>query len=180
MQNFSAASLPLRPHERQHKHGEKDRKQSYGSGSHIDTVLRQDRGTSINELKMHPVDQQGSLAQLNQRTESPLRCSPAAPGIARCQNYQQHADPKPKEVWACMPVVVGRVKVMWLGVEPAGGGNQHYAGRSCQKEDRRFTFAGPLTLQNESSGKPGEGECSPGKNGEEPGLRCTQVVDAVD
>jgi len=69
---------------------------------------------------------------------------------------------------------------MWLGVEPAGGGNQHNAGRSYQKEDRRFTLARPLTLQNESSGKPGEGECGPGKNGEEPWLRCTQVVDAVD
>jgi len=69
---------------------------------------------------------------------------------------------------------------MRLGIEPTGGGNQHQASHSCQKEDQRFTLASPLALQNESGGETGEGECRPGKNREEPGLWRAQVVDAVN
>ncbi len=88
-------------------------------------MLGQDGKTSVHELDMHPVNQQGSLAQLNERTESQLRRTPAAPGITRCQNHQQHAYAEQPEVRAGVPIIVDGVKLMRLGVEPARGRYEH-------------------------------------------------------
>src|ERR1700691_3525026 len=71
-QYFGSVSLHPRSQIGEEKHGEENRKQSQRCDPDILHVFGQDRGAPIHEFKMNPIDQQGSLAQLNERTEAPL------------------------------------------------------------------------------------------------------------
>src|ERR1700676_2412630 len=129
---------------------------------------------------MYPVDEQGCLPEKNQRTESPGSRAPAAPGVARGQNHQQHSHANQKKTGAGTPVIVDRVKLARLRLQPAGEFDQHTARQAKREKCSRLLRARPRTLQEKSYGQPGEGESRPGKNGEESGLRSSTIVYAID
>ncbi len=146
-------------------------------------MLGQDGDTSIHEFQVYPVDQQGSLAQLNERTETPISVlpdNPAAPGVTRRQNHEQHAHTDQEKTWAGVPVIVDGIKLMRLGIDPARSCDEDQASRGHQKENLALAFARPLALQDKSASQSGEGEGSPRKNWEHPGLRRAQILDAVN
>ena len=78
--------FPPRAQDRQQQHREKNRQQPKRRRPNADRMLGQDRKPSVHEFNVHPIDQQRSLPQLDQRTESPLARAPAAPRVSRRQN----------------------------------------------------------------------------------------------
>ena len=79
-----------------------------------------------------------------------------------------------------MPVIVDRIDLARLRVQPARELDQHKANCTQREEDLHLAGARPLALQNESDRKSGERECCPGKDGKHPCLRRAQIMDSVD
>ena len=143
-------------------------------------MLVQNGKPPVYEFHVHPVNQQRSLPQLNERTESPLPRAPAAPRVARGQNRHQHAQPDQKKRGAGVPEIVDRINMPRSRIDPPRRLHQRNPTGPNRKKDARLAPADPRTLQHESHSQPGESERAPGKNRKQPRLRRAQIVHPVD
>src|SRR6185503_10845321 len=101
----SGLAFPFGAKKREHQHRNEDDQQAFGSTDNSLTVLRQDAEASIDEFNVYPVNQQGSLAKLNEWAETDLSKSPAAPRVPGKDKHQKQPYSGHKERWAGVPVV---------------------------------------------------------------------------
>src|SRR5260370_13909807 len=90
----------------QHKHRQKDSQQPSRRSQDALAAARQNAEASINELDVHPVNQQRSVTKLDERTKSALSQTPSAPGVCEYHEQQQHAEANHEKVRASMPEIV--------------------------------------------------------------------------
>src|SRR5882757_6002466 len=103
LRNCLPANCPASPHHRESHHPQKDRQQPKRGGPNIIRPFRQNRQSPVHELDVHPVNKQGSLAKLNERTESTRAESPSAPRITQEGNDEQQPHPHQKEIRTRVP-----------------------------------------------------------------------------
>src|SRR6202022_262158 len=158
---------------------EKDGQQPQRGGSNSDRMLGQDGKSPVDELNVHPIDQQKSLSELYQGAETPLACAPAAPRVGPGQNHQQQSDANQKKIRTAVPEVINRIDLPETPVQPACQVNQPHSARTGRREGCSFVIACPITQEKETDGESGECEGRPGKDGEKPGLRLAEIMHSV-
>src|SRR5437016_1951390 len=102
--------LPRGARERKPQHREENRNQPRRGLQRAALPLREDRKSSINKFDVHPVHQQRSIPELDDRAETQLRKSPPAPRVNQKENNQQDAAAHQQKIWTAVPVVVSRVQ----------------------------------------------------------------------
>src|ERR1700722_10706317 len=111
-------------------------------------MFRQNGNPPVHEFNVYPINQQRSPAQQNERTESPLSRTPAAPGITRRQNNEKHANTNQKKIRTGVPVVVNGVKLPGLRLQPTADANKNHTGRAENQKYPTFVLPRPRALQN--------------------------------
>src|SRR5271154_6462669 len=107
LSGFSA--FEVRADERENQHTEEYGGESQGRRADPAGFFRQQRESSVDKLDVHPVDQQRSMAELDDGAESHCAESPAAPGVSE-QHEQQHKPAANQEkLGAGVPEIVGGV-----------------------------------------------------------------------
>src|ERR1700687_5345214 len=74
-QDFRAVPLCLRANVSQRQHRKRNHQQSRGGAADSQRMLWQNRDAAVNELDVHPVNQQRRLSEKDDRTEAPLACA---------------------------------------------------------------------------------------------------------
>ena len=101
---------------------------------------------AINEFDMHPVNQQRALAHFDERTESPLPCSPAAPCVTQEENDQHDSNANQKKIRAGVPEIVSGVKLHGARIEPQSQRDERNPAHPSQRQRERFASCAPIRI----------------------------------
>ena len=173
-------ALPTSAEEGQHQHGEEDNREAQSGAGNGTGALGHDGERAVNEFDVDPIDKKRGVAQLDERAEALLCEAPAAPGVNKRENDEEHATAHEKEIGVRVPIVVNGIKPDGRRIKEHGENAGKHAGEAKESEEKRLAAAGKVRKNEEAYGEPGKGEGGPGKNRKEPVLRLVERVHAID
>lgn len=165
---------------REEKHEEEDFDEAAGGGRDGLCAFGEKGVAAVDEFDVDPINEQGGLAQLEERAESAGGETPATPGVCKEGDEEEKPNAHHEEIGAGVPVIVNGVEMELRVIETVGESDGGGSGAGKEGESFGGVHAGRVAEKEESGGESGEGEGGPREDAEKPGLGGAKIVASVD